>query len=248
MVRYAHGTTDGAYPSFPHLRERIGENPARWLQYCEDGSDHRVTAHLNSMRSLERARNWQYVAGELDVADSVQESIDQIVEALSRGVRAREVAHDAAARLRALWHADSADAVREIQAAEVDGESRTVVVALANHRLDAFSESSSADAVGDGDVETEATAECEESTEQSTAPAREAVSPEEYDDEDYDRAVDLCRSFDADRLRELLEVEQERDQPRPAKLAALQDVLDEKTTTDMTTTTETADAVTGGTA
>jgi len=238
-------TTTHDAPSFPYLRDEIDEDPARWLAYCEDHLDQRVASLLAGMRSLERARNWQYAAQRLEIDQRTVKQVDRVVDALSNDaepeldVEQRTVARAAADRLQAIWQADTPEAVRELQAAEAAGESRRVVIALANHRLDVLQ---SDDATESDEAESDAAGE--------SIDAESVAVPEEYDQDSYERACSIAGSFDEAKLRETLANERARDEPRPAKLAALVDLLAEKTetTTDMTTTTQAADTATERTA
>lgn len=225
------------YPTFPYLASEIGENPARWLQYCDDDHDHRVQTLLESMHSLERARNWQYVADQLPVCKETRKHIAATVAALSTtddAVDYRAQARAAGPRLRAVWYADTEAELLALRDQELANASRPAVIALVTQRLDDLGasdtpESDTEPAVGETSTDADSAVSASET---------EAVQPHDYE-EAYDRAYALAADFGEREIRAHIEREQTRDDPRTGVIDALRERLAETTDADTASTTMT---------
>lgn len=207
---HKQSTTD-PYPGFPRIEERLSENPARWLDGCENGLTPTARALLRGVDSLERAQNWLYVAERIGCPDSVCDSVEQRVQSLrdAGSVSDRLLAHDAQARLREAYHASS-DRRQEIleREASSDRDSKTVVVALIN-QLKQQTTSSETDNAADAAANSPAPTTDDSDGQMSVEEAREIVA-----DLDRSRAV------------ELLYMERKKDEPREALVDAFQQKVD----------------------
>lgn len=189
-----------SYEPFPYIIDSgvSDENPARWLDDCEDSLTALAASLIDGMRSvdreLERLQDWQYVAEALDCSQTVIGYLD----ARERRVRA----HRAASTLRLIWTTDDEAALRQIQQDELEGSRRRSVIGCLNTRLQRLRE----DEDDSGTVHAEDQAEPNEET-------TESVSTSDWGDIPVSHAQEIAAAKETPALRQLLATAREDDAP-----------------------------------